>query len=152
IYTRCLSVSAFGVLEVLDRTAEILAICLVARGMAQAVMALYRQGETDEQRQRVMGAALLLGVALTAAGAAVLALFADPLGDALRVDSGLLLWVAGLVALLDGLAVLVQTANQARFESGIYAAVALAQFLVKVLLSILFVVGFGWGVWGVVAA
>jgi O-antigen/teichoic acid export membrane protein len=152
LYTRVLSVSAFGVLEVLDRMAEIVAICLIARGLAQAVMALYRQSETEQQRRRVIGAALLLGAVLTVIGTAVLALVAGVLGTALQVDSGLLLWTAGVVALLDGLAVLMQTANQARFESIVYVTVALAQFLVKVGLSILFVAGFGWGIWGVVAA
>ncbi len=152
LYTWYLSVPEFGVLELLDSMAEVVAICLVARGMAQGVMALYRQSETEPQRQRVIGAAILLGFAFTGGGAALLALLAGPLSGALRVDSAWLLWAAGVVALLDGLAVVVQTANQARYESGVYVTVSFAQFLVKVLLCIWFVAGLGWGVFGVIAA
>jgi O-antigen/teichoic acid export membrane protein len=149
LYTRFLSKTEFGIQEVLNRTAEVLAICLVARGMAQGVMALYRQSETESQRQRVVGAAVLLGLAATVIGSALLLLLASPLCSALQVESVFLLWAAGLVALLDGVGIVVQTANQARFESGVYVVVSFAQFFVKVLLCIWFVAGLGWGLFGV---
>jgi O-antigen/teichoic acid export membrane protein len=68
------------------------------------------------------------------------------------VDDGRLLWTVGVVALLDGVATIAQTAHQARLASGVYVAVSLGQFLVKVALCVLFVAGLGWGIWGVVAA
>jgi len=57
-----------------------------------------------------------------------------------------------LAALIDGVALVGHSLNQARMDSEFYAAVSFGQFLVKVGLCLLFVAGCGWGVWGVVAA
>jgi O-antigen/teichoic acid export membrane protein len=152
IYTRCLSVAEFGTLEVLERVGEIAAICLVARGIPLAVVALYRQSQSEEERQQVLGAAVLLAALSIGIGSLALALLAVPVGTALQLDNAPLLWTATVGALIDGMMVVGLAANQARLESGFYVAVSFAQFVGKLLLCILFVVGLGWGVWGLVAA
>ena len=81
-----------------------------------------------------------------------MALLARPLGYFLKIDRPLLLWMAVSAALIDGLTFVVQAANQARLESRFFVTVSFAQFVAKVVLCVLFVVGFGWGAWGVVLA
>src|SRR5262249_27753050 len=105
-----------------------------------------------ERRQKVVGAATLVSGISLFLGALVFLPLAGWLDSCLQVESGTLLWTATLVALLDGFGVVAQAANQARIDSAWYVMVSCAQFLAKVVLSTLFVVGFGWGVWGVAAA
>lgn len=152
IYARRLTLAEFGLLEVLERLAEVAAICLLARGIPLATFTHYKQGADDDARRRAVGAGLLLAVAAALAGAAVAAATARPLARLLEIERPLLLWMAVLAALIDGVAVVVQATNQARLESGFFVTVSFAQFVVKVALCVLFVVGFGWGVWGVVLA
>ena len=47
LYTRCLSRGEFDSLEILDTTAQVLMICVLARGIPQAVFAFAKQSRTD---------------------------------------------------------------------------------------------------------
>lgn len=152
LYTRWLSQSEFGSLELLERVGELLAIALVLRGVPQGVIVLHRQARSDEERGRVLGAGVLLALASAAIGTAFLALLAALVSDGLQLPSGTLLSVAVLASLVEGVAIVIQAANQARTESTIYVTVALGLFLTKVLLCIVLVAFLGWGIWGVVAA
>lgn len=152
LYTRCLTLAEFGTLEMLDRISEVAGICLIARGIPLAVVALYRQSDSDAERRRVVGAALLLAGSALIGGAAALGVLVGPLAGRLQLDSAALLWAAAVTALLDGVFVVALAANQARLNSVFYVTVSFHQFLAKLGLCILLVAGLGWGVWGVIIA
>lgn len=152
IYARRLTVDEFGLLEVLERLAEVAAVCLLARGIPLAMFTHYKQSPDDIGRRRAVGAGLLLALMAAFVGAGLLALAAPWVGALVALDRPLLLWAAVVAVLIDGLTVVVQAANQARLQSRFFVTVAFAQFLTKVGLCLLFVVGFGWGVEGVILA
>ncbi|MBY0522956.1 MAG: oligosaccharide flippase family protein [Gemmataceae bacterium] len=152
LYARCLSVSDFGNLELLEQTADIFALCMMLRSLPLAVMAFHRQAVDDAERQRVLGAALILAGAALLIGIAMTTLTSGPLGVLLRQDQPSLLVAAVAAALLDAVATVVLATWQARMESLHFVAVSLGQFVVKIALALLFVLGFGWGVWGVLLA
>lgn len=151
LYARWLSPAEFGSLELLDRVGEVAAICLLGRGLPLATIAFTKQS-TDESRRQAVAAAFLLGLGGLGAGAGVLAVAARPLEAALGVDNRDLLWFAVGAALLECLVTVALAANQARLESGYYVVTSVAQFVFRVVLCIVFVVGLGWGVWGIVLA
>ena len=63
IYARRLTVAEFGLLEVLERLAEVAAICLLARGIPLAAFTHYKQGRTDVGRQQAVSAGLIMALA-----------------------------------------------------------------------------------------
>jgi O-antigen/teichoic acid export membrane protein len=152
LYTRSLTQTQFGTLEILERTGEILVVCLLGRGIPQAVFALSKQCASEIERRQIVGAAFSIAAVTIGLGTLGLWPVADSLSAWLQVDSGLLLWTAMVVMLLDGFSLVALTLNQARLDSVFYAAVSLSQFLMKIVLSIVFVAVLGWGIWGVVAA
>ena len=152
LYTRRLSRGEFDDLEIIDTTAQVLTICLLARGITMAVFAFANQSRTEDERRQAVGAAYLLTGGAMLAGALLLLPAVEPLGRCLNLPTGWLLWTALVAALIDGVALVGHSLNQARMDSEFYAAISFGQFVVKVGLCVLFVAGFGWGVWGVVAA
>lgn len=152
LYARCLSVADFGTLELLEQTADILALCVLLRSLPLAVMAFYRQTSDRIERQRVLGAALSLAVVAVLAGMTLAAVSSAPLGTLLRQSDPALLIAAVAACLLDALSMVALAACQARMEALLFVGISLAQFVVKVSLALLFVLGFGWGVWGILLA
>jgi O-antigen/teichoic acid export membrane protein len=156
LYTRCLGPEDFGALEVLVRLGETMATFLLLGGLRQALLRFYQQSDSEDEKARVVSAALALVVGCVAAGGAVVFAFAGPLNDALRArghDLGAgLLRLAVLGVLLEPLTLVPLTLLQARLESLSYVAVTLGQFLLRVILSIVFVAWLGWGVAGVLLA
>lgn len=152
LYTRRLDGSAFGALEVLERFSDVLAIGLLTRGIPLATLVFYKQARDDAERREVVWAAWLLALAGVGFGCAVVLPLAGPLGDLLGLDRAALLQVAVVANLLDSAAVVAMAVLQARVESGRYVAVAGVQLLLKVALGVYFVVGLGWGIWGIVVA
>lgn len=152
VYTRRLSVAEFGLLELLERLAEVASICLLTRSIPLAAFAHYKQSRDEDGRRRAAAAGFLFALAAALAGSALLAAAAGPLGDWLQTDRTSLLWLAAAAALFDGLTVVAQALSQARQEAGFFVGVSLAQFVTRLALCGLFVVGLGWGARGVVAA
>src|SRR6516164_9846358 len=87
LYTRWLTRADFGNLEILERTGEVLTICLLARGIPQAVFALAKQSRTDDERRRVVGGSFMLAGLIAAAGLLMLLPLANSAGDWLRLES-----------------------------------------------------------------
>lgn len=152
LYTRRLDHEAFGTLELLERFADVLAIGLFTRGVPFAVLVFYKQARDDDERREVVSAGWLLSLGGAALGGALVLPFAAPLGAALALKDSALLCVAVLANFLDSATTVGMAVRQARMESLRYVGLALAHLLLKVALSIYFVVGLGWGVWGIAVA
>ncbi len=152
LYTHYLTPADFGVLEILNRTGQVIGIFLMANGIGTATFAFYCQAKTPEERQRVSATVTtLLGGVLLAGGTLVVA-FARPLGALIGVDSPVLTAVGILVPFLDCVTVVPMCLAQSRIESVYYVCVSLAAFVCRVSLITLAVAGLGWGIWGVLWA
>jgi O-antigen/teichoic acid export membrane protein len=152
IYTRCLSPAEYGTLEVLNRLGECAVVFLLFGGIRQAALALHGQSEDATERRRIMGSAVFL-VSITAlAGGCLIMLLADPLSRALEVGDAGLLCLAVWAMILDGMNFVLLVGPQARQEPVFFVVVTATQLLLRVLCSIGFVVGCGWGIAGVLLA
>jgi O-antigen/teichoic acid export membrane protein len=153
IYVRCLSEAEYGILEVLNRVGEVLAIFLLGSGLRQALFTFHGQSRDEAERRRVVGTLLTLTGGLLLSGGTLLLLLAGPISGMLKSasDPGLLR-LAIFATLLEGLTLLLQALSQARQESVFFTAVSLSQFFIRVGLSIVLVVGLGWGLRGVLLA
>jgi O-antigen/teichoic acid export membrane protein len=153
IYVRCLSEAEYGTLEVLNRVGEVLAIFLLGSGLRQALFTFHGQSHDEAERRQVVGTLLTLTGSLLLTGGTLLLLLAGPVSGWLKSanDPGLLR-LAVVTTLLEGLTLLLLALAQARQESIFFTAVSLAQFFLRVGVSIVLVVGLGWGIRGVLLA
>ncbi len=160
LYTRYLTPSDYGVLEVLGRLAETVGTCLMFGGFRQALMTFYQQSQRETERRRVVATTLsLFGVTSLIGGGIVLAL-AEPLswqlGHFMHQDAAAispwLLRLAILGILLEPLSQIPLTLIQARVESMRFVFITLTQFLVRVGLCVLFVRYLNGGVAGALGA
>jgi O-antigen/teichoic acid export membrane protein len=160
LYTRCLTASDYGVLEILGRMAEVVGTVLLFGGFRQALLTFYQQSDSDAQRRHVFGSTLGLVVLACLAGGLPVLAFAGPvsrwLGGPLAREgatlSATLLRLAVLGILLEPLALIPLTLMQARFESTRFVLVSLSQLVVRVSLCVVLVSWLGWGVSGVLTA
>jgi len=155
VYTRCMSTADFGALEVVGRIAETVGACLLFGGLRQALFAFYQDARDEDTRRRFIGAALFLLGGACLLGTAFLPL-AGPLctflgGDGNALSPGLVR-LAILGILLEPLTLIPLVLFQARVQSVTFLSITLAQVLLRIGLSIVFVAVFGWGAWGVLAA
>src|SRR5205814_3917881 len=74
LYTRFLTPSDFGLLEILGRTGDVLMTCLLVSGIRQALVAFYQQSPTETERRSVAGSGLLILLMGCLAGGSVLLL------------------------------------------------------------------------------
>ncbi|MBL8793095.1 MAG: lipopolysaccharide biosynthesis protein [Planctomycetia bacterium] len=150
LYTAYLSPAEYGVLEILSRMADVLAICLLLGGVRQAVVAFHGQCHDDGERRRVV-ATLLAVLAVTVLGSVgAVCLTADYWYAWLGISDANLLRLAFTATMMEAAFVLLLAVCQARQESSLYVGITIAQFLVRTSLVIVLVVGCDWGVWGVV--
>jgi O-antigen/teichoic acid export membrane protein len=152
LYARCLTLADYGTLEVLNRLGECVVVFLLFGGIRQAALAFHGQSTDGEQQGRVMGSTVML-VSLTAlAGGCVMMLFCGPLSRALAVGSASLLQLAVWATVLDGMNFVLLVGPQARREPTFFVIATGTQFVLRILCSVVFVVGLGWGVAGILLA
>ena len=60
VYSRCLTVADFGLLEVFERVAEVAAVCLLARSIPLATFTFYKQARDEAEGRRAVAAGFLL--------------------------------------------------------------------------------------------
>src|SRR5579883_1499618 len=152
LYLRCLPPEEYGTLDGLRTVGEVVLILLLFGGLKQALLSFHGQKRSEEQRRRVVGSALALAGLVVAAGAAATLLGGAGLSRLLDFSSPGLLQATLFALLLEAVSGLLMTSCQARLESGLFMAVTVGQFLVRVGLSIAFVRWCGWGIWGMLAA
>jgi O-antigen/teichoic acid export membrane protein len=149
LYTRSLTQADYGTLEVLNRTGEILVLCLMVNGLSQAAFTFYKQAETDEERRRAVGTSFALVWVAGAVGGGLVMVAAGPICAWLRVGDPWLLRLAILALLMEASTVVPMTMTQARVESVLFSAFTLSRLGLKVALCVLFLSVFHWGVAGV---
>jgi O-antigen/teichoic acid export membrane protein len=152
LYLRCLAPAEYGTLEWLRGVGEIVLIFLLFGGLKQALLSYHGQGGSDAERRRAVGSALALAALVVLVGGGAALLGGSALGRALDFSAHGLLEATIFVLLLEATSGLLMTSCQARLESGLFMAVTIGQFLVRVGLSIAFVAWFGWGIRGMLLA
>jgi O-antigen/teichoic acid export membrane protein len=157
LYTRCLSTTDFGALEVLGRCAEMAGTLLLIGGLRQGLMTFYQQSKSDAEREQVFRSTMALLVLICIVGGGVIMALAGPVCNFFQSDgrpmiSADLMRLAILAVLLEPLAMMPLTLLQARVESALFVIITLSQFVVRIALCVLFVVVLHWGVAGVFTA
>ncbi len=152
LYLRCLPPDQYGTLDGLRTIGEVVLILLLFGGLKQALLTYHGQQRSEAQRRRVIGSALVLAGLVVLLGGAATLLGGGELSYLLHFSSPALLQATLSMLLLEALSGLLMTSCQARLESGLFMAVTVGQFLVRVTLSIAFVRWCGWGIWGILAA
>jgi O-antigen/teichoic acid export membrane protein len=154
LYTRYLTPSDYGILEVLGRIAETAATVLLLGGFRQALLTFYQQAPDESERRQVVSGAFLLAASACVAGIALTLLLIRPLqwfvlGQANQSEWLLLLALFGI--LLEPFTMLPLAILQSRMQSTRFVLVTLVQFLTLIAVRALLIVWFGWGVAGVLA-
>ncbi len=167
LYLRRLSKAEVGTLELLNRVGEVVLLCLLFKGLRQALFSFHNQAESERERRSAVGSALFVTVLLLGAGGAITALAAEPISDVLELDEsdgdssgsesfGLagpgLVRLAVVAVFAEALSALLLSLAQARAEATLFAAVSLGQFLLRVTLCIVFVACLDAGLEGILVA
>ena len=151
IYTRFLSPTDYGVLQLITMTLEVVSIFAGSR-IAFGIFHYYHKAEGEDARRSVLSTALLLLAATYAAAALAAIAFADPIA---RVVFGpgelypVYIRLAAAAMAFESLILVPSSLFQLRQRSGYYVGVSLVKLLLQVALNLVFLVGFEAGVSGV---
>lgn len=152
LYVRCLSAAEYGVLDYLNRLGEIVLLCLLIKGLRQALLAFHNQARSDEDRRAVIGSALAILTLFLGGGGLLVCLFAGPICDRLSLGSPGLVRLAVAAVFLESFAMLLLGLSQARVESRFFTLVNLGIFLLRLSLCVVLVTLLGWRIEGVLLA
>jgi O-antigen/teichoic acid export membrane protein len=151
LYTRYLTPADYGILDIINRTGDILTVFLMANGLVGAVFTFYCQAETDKERAGV-AATVNLVIWMGIAAGLTLAICGAGFIDALLGIGNRRLTVLGLCAsFVQLLPVIPMALMQARLESLAYILTSVATLLLRIALIISAVTIGGWGIWGVLS-
>ena len=151
IYTRFIKPDEYGVLELLTAFSTV-AFGLLALGLPAAVMKCYhRDTESPEARARILSTANLIGMPVLLVGSFLLLLLSGPIsrwlfGSGEAADLIRIMVLSGFFSTVNALML---AGLRAEERATAYSSVVLLQFLVAMVLNILFVVRFSMGVRGV---
>jgi O-antigen/teichoic acid export membrane protein len=147
LYTSCLTPSDYGVLEVLGRMADTIGTILMFGGFRQALLTFYQQSASEAERRQVAATTLSLFGTTIFLGGGVVLLLAGPLsgllndfmhGGPMRIGPRLFR-LALLAILLEPFSQVPLTLLQARVESVRFTIVTVSQFLLRIVLCVIFV-------------
>ena len=151
VYTRLIDPTEYGMLEVLNAFSSI-AFAVLILGLASAINKVYhRDCASPQERATLLGTALLIDLPVLLVGTGLLCVFAGPLSTWILGRSGgedmvPLIAVSGALA---GMASLVLSTLRAQERATAFVVLSLSQFVVALCLNLLLVVGWGWGVRGI---
>jgi O-antigen/teichoic acid export membrane protein len=153
VYTRYLTPDDYGVLQLLQISLDIVGILLSA-GTTTGVLRFYFKATTDRERSGVVVTAFAMLAGLNAAGALILSLLAPWLAQALLKGAGspACIRIAACNFALDACISVPLLLMQARGRAALYNVATLGKLALGLSLNILFVVGFGWKVEGILTA
>jgi O-antigen/teichoic acid export membrane protein len=150
VYTRLLEPADYGVLQLLQMCVEVAAIAMAAGG-TMAIYRFYYKAVDEAERRAVVTTGLVL-LALSHAIACVLLAASSPwLAGSILHDASyrhLVLLTAATLA-LDPLTSVPMALMQIREKSALFTTVSCSRLVLQLSLNILFLVGLGWGVEGV---
>lgn len=150
IYTRYLTPADYGLLQLVEMTADVIAIVFGSH-LAAGIFKLYHEDDVPDRQRAVISTSLLVVALAYAAGGAAAYLLADPL--AIRIfgtteHAGLLRLAAASLALQG--AILVPLSHlQLTKQSRVYVGVTSVKLLVQLTLNLVLVVGLGMAAKGV---
>lgn len=150
IYTRCLRPSDYGVLEMISRTTDIVAL-IVGMGMASALLRFHAEAKSDKERERVVRTAVTFSVGLGSLCAAILLACAGPLSEAILGSARyasclrLALLAVGLELCIAVPMVLLRVHER----SALFTGISLGRLIVALSLNIYLLVVLRMGVMGV---
>ena len=151
VYTHYLATSEYGTLELLELTTYVAGMFL-AVGISESVMRFYFDFREPEKRHEVVSTALLWIWGISLFGVVWLLLFSP--------DVSLLVFNSSDNAGLFRLIFLSMTFSlageiplafiRAQQKSVLFTAISVSRLILNVGLNILFIVGFGWGIRGII--
>src|SRR4051812_1320500 len=150
LYTRYLTPTDYGMLELIDVTTGMIAI-VIGLGLDAAVSRFYYESPDEKDRRAVLSTAYWLAGLLALVGVTMAATFSAPLAKLVlnSASNGRLFLVAFttlVVAIIVELDLLYLRLN---YKSVLFNAVSLVSLVLGVSLNILFIVFFHWGVFGI---
>ena len=152
LYTHYLPPVDYGILDVVIKTSDIINTIFLVGGIRLAAMTFYKQAENEEARRRIaVTISTLLWVAVAVAITASI-VFVDYIEYFLKTEDTKLLAFGMATALLGALVGVPMTLMQARLESLRYVLTHITMSLVRLGLSVYFIAGLHWGIWGALYA
>lgn len=151
-YTRCLDPSEFGGLEMIRRFAEIAVIVLLFNAWRQTALAFHGRCEDAAKRGTVATTIVLLILGIALMGILALTTSGDWLAAQLDVGRADIFCLAVVAAFMEALFGVFLVFPQARQESVFFVCLTLGQFLLRVAVILVFVLGFHWGIRGIFLA
>lgn len=150
VYTRVLTPSEFGVLEILGHTTDILSM-LAGLGIGTAVMRYYYRFETESERHAVISTALILLIGVFTVVASLGFVFAQSLSDLLLGEGGeaRLVRLSVIILVLGSTIEVPLIVMRARQDSAAAVTAGLARLLIALACNLIFVLGLRLGVAGV---
>ncbi|MGQ9561861.1 MAG: lipopolysaccharide biosynthesis protein [Candidatus Oleimicrobiaceae bacterium] len=149
LYTRYLIQADFGILEIINRTGDVLIVLLMARGISGAAFSFYCQAKDRQERARVAATVFLVTWVAILGGFGVTVVCARSLGKLLGIDDQRLLILGMAANLSQLLPALPMTFMQARVQSLRFVVASLVVMVLRVAVVVVFVAGLGLGIWGV---
>lgn len=150
IYTRYLVPADYAALHLLQMSLDVAAILLSA-GVTAGVQRFYFKADTEVDRCAVLWCSLIMFAALNALGALALWVWSPEIAAAVLEDEG----AAGLVHItamsfgLEAFTTVPMLLLQIRQRPVWYAATSIGRLTLQVTLNVVFLVGLGWGVRGI---
>ena len=150
LYTRYLTPTDYGILELIDVTTGMIAI-VIGLGMDAAVSRFYYESPHDEDRRKVISTAYWLAGILAVTGVSIAAGFARPLGQLIlnSPENGRFFLIAFTTLVVAIILDLDQLYLRLHYKSVLYNAVSIVSLVLGILLNVLFIVVFHWGVFGI---
>jgi O-antigen/teichoic acid export membrane protein len=152
VYTRFLTPTDYGVLQLVQMVLDMTAILLSA-GLTSGVLRFYLKAESDDERHAVVSSAFFMLCALNALGGLGLAAAATRIADVFLSGAGpdgaLLLRIVSITFFLEAFVAVPMLLLQVRRFAGWYMAASVTRVLLQLTLNIVLVVVLGWGVKGV---
>ncbi len=150
VYTRLLTPGDYGVMALLALMTEVAGIALSA-GTTAGVLRFYFKADTPHDRHTVIDTALTLLAGLNGIGAALLMVFAPWLSAVVLKGAGgpELVRIAAAVFFLEAFILVPLLFAQVQEKARLFVGANLVKLLLQLSLNLLFLIGFGWGVMGV---
>jgi len=158
IYTTYLTRADYGVLELLDLTMYVVGM-IVAMGITNSIIRFYSDCETDRQRAAVVSTAFYAILTATIVINGLLVIFSGPVSRLIFTTGGestysrdqlsFFVKIVACSGIFDILSAIGGAYLQAEKKSSLYTMASVGRFIVAVSLNIIFIVGLGLGVLGV---
>lgn len=150
VYTRLLTPSDYGLLQMLDMTLDIASI-LMSAGMTAGVMRFYFKATTERERHEVVFTAAALVLGLNLLGGGLLALGAAPIHQHVLDGAGerYFIYIAAANFALNETLTLPMLLMQVEGRAALFSLTSLARLVCQLSLNILFLVVFRMGPLGI---